>query len=97
MSTPPNFLHESHCCDGCDSAPVLTRQVAWLQYITIAWMLLECSLSLPAAAKAHSVALLAFGSDSLVELLSAIVVLLQFLPKFPLKKAYADRAAGILL
>ena len=38
-----------------------------------------------------------FGSDSLVEMLSATVVLLQFLPRFPLKKMYADRAAAALL
>jgi divalent metal cation (Fe/Co/Zn/Cd) transporter len=43
------------------------------------------------------VALLAFGSDSVIELLSATVVLLQFLPRFPLKKIYAERAAAILL
>jgi divalent metal cation (Fe/Co/Zn/Cd) transporter len=97
MSTPSNFVHEPQCCDGCESAPVLSRQVAWLQYTTIAWMVAECSLSLLAAARAHSVALLAFGSDSLVELFSAAVVLLQFLPRFPLKKAHANRAAGVLL
>ena len=75
----------------------LPSTVAWLQWVTIAWMMVECGVSLWAAARAHSVALLAFGSDSLVELLSAVVVLLQFLPKFPLKRAYADKAAGMLL
>jgi divalent metal cation (Fe/Co/Zn/Cd) transporter len=60
-------------------------------------MLLECGASLWAAAQAHSVALLAFGADSLVEMLSATVVLLQFLPRFPLKKTHADRAAAVLL
>jgi divalent metal cation (Fe/Co/Zn/Cd) transporter len=60
-------------------------------------MTLECAGSLYAAARAHSVALLAFGSDSLIELLSAAVVLLQFLPRFPLEKAHAERAAAILL
>jgi divalent metal cation (Fe/Co/Zn/Cd) transporter len=68
-----------------------------LQWITLAWMTLECGGSLFAAARAHSVALLAFGSDSLIELLSAAVVLLQFLPRLPLKKAYAERVAAILL
>ena len=58
---------------------------------------MECAVSLWAAAQAHSVALLAFGSDSLIELLSAAVVLQQFVPRFPLKKAYADRAAAVLL
>jgi divalent metal cation (Fe/Co/Zn/Cd) transporter len=60
-------------------------------------MLVECTLSLIAAARAHSVALLAFGSDSLIELLSASVVLLQFLPRMPLKKSHAERTSAILL
>ena len=60
-------------------------------------MAAECAGSLYAAASAHSVALLAFGSDSLIELLSAVVVLLQFLPRFALRKNHADRAAAILL
>lgn len=71
--------------------------MAWLQWITIGWMTVECGVSLWASARAHSVALLAFGSDSVVELLSAIVVLLQFSPRFPLSKAQAARAAGALL
>jgi len=75
----------------------LPRTVAWLQWITIAWMLVECGASLWAAAQAKSVALLAFGSDSVIELLSAVVVLLQFAPRFPLKKMHADRAAALLL
>ena len=60
-------------------------------------MTLECGGSLLAAYGAHSVALLAFGADSLVEMLSAAVVLMQFLPQFPLRKTHADRAAAILL
>jgi divalent metal cation (Fe/Co/Zn/Cd) transporter len=60
-------------------------------------MALECGASLLAAAQAHSVALLAFGSDSLIELLSAAVVLLQFSPRFTLKKIHAERTAAILL
>ena len=85
------------CCGSCATDGVLPPQVAWLQWITLAWMTLECGASLWAAAQSHSVALLAFGSDSLVEMLSATVVLLQFLPRFPLKKEYADRAAAVLL
>jgi divalent metal cation (Fe/Co/Zn/Cd) transporter len=84
-------------CGTCAPAAVLPRQVAWLQWITLTWMLLECGASLWAAAQAHSVALLAFGADSLVEMLSATVVLLQFIPRFPLKKERADKAAAVLL
>ncbi|HVU48264.1 MAG TPA: hypothetical protein VHD85_19200 [Terracidiphilus sp.] len=85
------------CCGSCAPRPHPLRRVAWLQSITIVWMLFECAGSLYAAADAHSVALLAFGLDSLVELLSAAVVLLQFLPRFPLSKVHAERAAAILL
>ena len=75
----------------------LPRSLAWLQGITLAWMLVECAAALFAAARAHSVALLVFGSDSLIELLSALVVLLEFVPRFPLKKTQAERAAAVLL
>ncbi len=93
---------DAGCCSSCSASAALPQaglpsQVAWLQWITLAWMALECGASLFAAARAHSVALLAFGSDSLVEFLSAAVVLLQFLPRFPLKKTHAERAADILL
>jgi divalent metal cation (Fe/Co/Zn/Cd) transporter len=71
--------------------------VFWLQGITLAWMLVECGLSLYAAAMAHSPALLAFGSDSFVELVSAGVVLLQFVPRFSISERSAARAAGALL
>jgi divalent metal cation (Fe/Co/Zn/Cd) transporter len=76
-----------------------TRSVTvfWLQGITLVWMLVECGLSLYAAAAAHSPAMFAFGSDSFVELLSAGVVLLQFLPHFSVSERIAARAAGALL
>jgi len=71
--------------------------VFWLQGITLIWMLVECRLSLYAAAAARSPAMLAFGSDSFVELLSAGVVLLQFLPQVSISQRNAARAAGALL
>lgn len=59
-------------------------------------MLVECGVSLYAAAAAHSPAMLAFGSDSLVELLSATVVLLQ-LGTSSVSERTARRVAGALL
>ncbi len=73
------------------------KAIFWLQGITLAWMLAECGLSLYAAAAAHSPVMLAFGSDSLVELLSAGVVLLQFLPRVSISERNAGRAAAVLL
>lgn len=75
----------------------MPRAVAWLQGVTLAWMLVECGVALFAAWHARSVALLAFCSDSFVELLSAVVVLLQFAPVFRLSRERAARVAALLL
>ena len=71
--------------------------VVWLQSVTLVWMLVEFGVAAYAAATAHSPALLAFGSDSLVELLSATVVLLQWVPKLAIPERVASRANGVLL
>jgi divalent metal cation (Fe/Co/Zn/Cd) transporter len=60
-------------------------------------MIVECGISLYAADAAHSPAMLAFGSDSLVELLSAAIVLLHFIPSVSLSDRNASRAAAVLL
>lgn len=75
----------------------MTRHVRRLQVVTLLWMLAECATALLAAWRARSPVLLAFGADSFVELLSAAVVLLQFVPYFTLSKRRAARLAGILL
>jgi divalent metal cation (Fe/Co/Zn/Cd) transporter len=74
-----------------------THAVLWIQSVTLAWMLVECGASLYAAAAAHSPAMLAFGSDSLVELLSATLVLLQFSSLKIIPEDKAARIAGALL
>ena len=83
--------------EQCLSPAELRQRIVWLQAVTLAWMAVECGVSLASAVAAHSPALLAFGSDSFVELLSAVIVLLQFLPSFPLNKRRAARTTGILL
>ncbi len=78
-------------------APQGHRQAIRLQVVTLIWMLVECGIALIAAWRAQSPALLAFGADSFVELLSATVVLLQFVRRFTLSTSRAARSAGILL
>jgi divalent metal cation (Fe/Co/Zn/Cd) transporter len=68
-----------------------------LQIVTLVWMLLEFGISAFAAFTAHSPAMLAFGSDSLVELLSATIVLLQWSPRMRISERSAHRTAGVLL
>jgi hypothetical protein len=60
-------------------------------------MLVEFGVSAYAAVTAHSPAMAAFGSDSLVELLSAAVVLLQTIPGTSIPERKAARAAALLL
>jgi len=69
----------------------------WLQSVTLAWMLVELGVSVFAAVTARSPATMAFGSDSLVELLSAGVVLLQWIPKMSISERKAHRASAVLL
>jgi divalent metal cation (Fe/Co/Zn/Cd) transporter len=89
--------HSSSVNIACSPPTNTARQVAWLQVVTLAWMLIECGVSVYGAISAHSPALLAFGADSLVELLSATVVLLAIVPSFPLARDRAARLTGILL
>jgi divalent metal cation (Fe/Co/Zn/Cd) transporter len=54
------------------------RHIHRVQTITIAWMSIEAAVSLWAAWMARSPVLAAFGGDSSIELLSAVVVLWRF-------------------
>ena len=59
-------------------SPGVLQRVLWIQTLTLIWMSLEAGVSLVAAWTARSPALLAFGGDSAVELLSAAVVFRRF-------------------
>jgi divalent metal cation (Fe/Co/Zn/Cd) transporter len=54
------------------------RLVRRVQTITIAWISIEAALSFWSAWRARSPALVAFGGDSAIELLSAVIVLWRF-------------------
>ena len=53
----------------------LVQEAFRLEYLTLAWMVIEASVAIGAGVAAHSVTLLAFGIDSLIELVSAIVLI----------------------
>ena len=57
---------------------VTLRRIQKIQVLTIVWMSVEAAVSLAAAFNAHSPALLAFGGDSTIELISAVLVLWRF-------------------
>jgi hypothetical protein len=53
----------------------LIRTAFQLEWLTIAWMLIEATVAIGAGAAAHSILLLAFGIDSVIELASAGVLI----------------------
>jgi divalent metal cation (Fe/Co/Zn/Cd) transporter len=75
------------------------RSVQRIQTLTIVWMTVEAAVSLAAAWMARSPALLAFGGDSAIELLSAIIVLWRFRAHAALERSekHAARIAAVLL
>jgi len=89
-------VQPGHSVGACAPEGLRTR-VFWLQGITLAWMTVEFSVAAYAALTASSPALLAFGSDSLVELMSAVVVLMQWIPNISISERRAARTASVLL
>jgi len=51
------------------------RQAFWLEWLTIAWMVIEAAVAIWSGYVAHSITLLAFGFDSVIELASAGVLI----------------------
>jgi divalent metal cation (Fe/Co/Zn/Cd) transporter len=81
VSAPPNTL-----------SPDITRRIIQIQALTLVWMSVEAVVSLGAAWAARSPALLGFGGDSAVELLSAAVVLWRF--RSPSRGDHAEQQAA---
>lgn len=55
--------------------PDLIRQAFLLEIVTIAWMIVEATAAISASITARSTSLLAFGLDSVIELISAGVLI----------------------
>jgi divalent metal cation (Fe/Co/Zn/Cd) transporter len=79
--------------------PDAVRRIRRIQTITVGWMIVEGATSLVLAWRAHSPALLVFGGDSAIELLSAITVLWRFRAGTEAEKAEyrASLIGGVLL
>lgn len=79
--------------------PETTRRIIRIQTLTLVWMTVEAVVSLGASWFARSSALLGFGGDSAVELLSAAIVLWRFYSpsRGDLAERQAARIAGGLL
>src|SRR5450756_2490515 len=81
------------------TSPAVLQRIILIQTITLIWMSVEAVVSLRVAWVARSPALLAFGGDSSVELLSAAVVFWRFysLSQRECAEERAGKVAGGLL
>jgi divalent metal cation (Fe/Co/Zn/Cd) transporter len=93
------------CQDSCCAAqPVLAavavgsgrgelvRRAFWLEYATIAWMVVEAIVAIWSGVQAASVCLLAFGIDSLIELASAGVLIWRLTAELRRGQVFAESA-----
>ena len=53
----------------------LIRRALRLEWVTVCWMLIETGVAIGSGVAAHSLTLIAFGADSIIELLSACLLL----------------------
>lgn len=71
------------------------RQAFVLEWMTVAWMIVEATVAILAALAAHSLSLLAFGADSIMELISAGVLLWRLTVELKHGHAFSERAEKI--
>jgi divalent metal cation (Fe/Co/Zn/Cd) transporter len=100
---------DGQCCtairpeDASSGRSSLLREALRLEWLTIAWMIIEASVSIAAGLASGSIILTAFGLDSVIELASAGVLLWRLRAelhdrRFPEEaERLASRIAGALL
>jgi divalent metal cation (Fe/Co/Zn/Cd) transporter len=58
--------------------PAYRQRAVWLAWATIVWNVVEAVVAIAAGTAASSIALVGFGLDSTVEVMSAVVIVWQF-------------------
>jgi divalent metal cation (Fe/Co/Zn/Cd) transporter len=70
----------------------LIEEAFRLEWFTVAWMVIEAAVAIGAGVAAHSITLLAFGIDSLIELASAAVLIWRLTVELRRSQAFAESA-----
>ena len=78
-----------------DERARLTRRGFWLEYASMAWMTVEAAVAITAGIAAASIALLAFGLDSVIEFFAAAIVVWQLRGGSSERETRAVRFIGI--
>ncbi len=72
--------------------PALIREAFRLEWLTVAWMIVEAVVAVASGLVAGSLVLLAFGLDSVIELISAGVLIWRLLVELRHGQAFSERA-----
>ena len=84
------------CCEDAAATTAaraaLVRRAFWLEWLTVAWMSVEAAVALAAGVAAGSVTLVAFGTDSIVELISAGVLIWRLTVELRHGRAFSEAA-----
>jgi len=73
----------------------LRRRGFWLEYASMAWMVVEAGIAITAGVIASSIALVGFGLDSVIELFSAGIVVWQLRGAGDERQTRAVRLIGV--
>lgn len=98
-TSAPSGCSASDCCGGTappaivnPERPTLIREAFQLEWLTIGWMVIEAVAAVGSGLAAGSLVLLAFGLDSVIELLSAGVLVWRLSVELRHGRAFSERA-----
>jgi len=98
-SDPAKGCYASACCTDAQprfvvnpERPVLIREAFWLEGFTVAWMVVETVVAVASGIAAGSLVLLAFGLDSVIELISAGVLIWRLTVELRHGQEFSERA-----
>ena len=73
-----------------DRRAALVREAFCLEYLTVAWMVIEAGVAIGSGIVARSVTLIAFGIDSVIELASAGVLIWRLTVELRRGQSFAE-------
>jgi hypothetical protein len=70
----------------------MIHQAFWLEYLTLAWMTVEAAVAVASGVTANSLILVAFGTDSVIELTSAGILVWRLTVELRRGQMFAESA-----
>lgn len=84
-------MAEAALAPNTDRSPLIAQAIR-LEWLTVGWMTIEAVVAIGAGVAAHSISLMAFGIDSLIELASAGVLIWRLSVELKHGRAFSEQA-----